>query len=62
MGREGEREREERERNREGGGGEEKRELTPIKWLRHVLTSKDPIHSFDPTRDGSLSPTSTRAC
>ena len=35
---------------------------TPSRWLRQVLTSNDPIHSFDPTREASLSPTSTNAC
>lgn len=36
-------------------------EVTPSKWLRTFWTSIEPIHCRDPTKDGSLSPTSTRA-
>lgn len=36
-------------------------EVTPSDWLRTFWTSMDPIHCRDPTKDGSLSPTSTRA-
>lgn len=36
-------------------------EVTPSSWFRTVWTSMDPIHWRDPTKDASLSPTSTRA-
>lgn len=36
-------------------------EVTPSKWFRTFWTSIEPIHCRDPTKDGSLSPTSTRA-
>lgn len=36
-------------------------EVTPSNWFRTFWTSMEPIHCRDPTKDGSLSPTSTRA-